>query len=389
MSGWINGILGVVNGVIGIFKGLIDFFMGVFTLDFGRAWDGIKQVFQGAWDGIWGIFSAFFGPVIKIVKTLMESIMGIFDIGWNDIGNFISGIWNGIWGFIKGAANGVIGIVENMINVVVGGLNKAGSWLKKIPGMGWIPTIGKVSFARIGSSGGGVSGGSGDRPSTRQGGINAGGGTPSTRQGGINAGTSGFEKRTLDTDLSGFSEDFPGILPGVGSGGHPGGMDRERPRAGASAGGGYGLTGPGTITGPTTGGGSGGGGGGCGGGGTTPAGEQPASTSDIQELITTLNNFGIQPIKLDNEVYTRFSTIFDKLSANRNHKDCGCGGGDTFIEVDIDGSSLGKWAVTKDDLETQKRVVRASNGPTTSRTTPTTTSSVLTVSRQPVRTGCA
>ena len=359
--------------------------MGVFTLDFSRAWDGIKQVFQGAWDGIWGIFSGVFGPIIKIAEKLVESIMGIFDIGWNDIGNFIAGIWNGIWGFIKGAANGVIGIVESMINVVVRGLNKAGSWLKKIPGMGWIPTVGEVSFARIGSSGGGVSGGSGDRPSTRQGGINAGGGskTPSTRQGGINSGVIGFDKVAADTDLSGFSED-PGILPGVGSGGHPGGMDRERPRAGASAGGGYGLTGPGTITVPSTGGGGGGGGGGR----TTPAGEQPASTSDIQELVTSLNNFGMKPIKPDNEVYTRFSNIFDKLSSNRNNKDCGCGSGDTYIEIDVDGTSLGKWVVTKEDLETQKRVVRATTGPTTSRTSPTS-SSVLTVSRQPVRTGCA
>ena len=99
-------------------------------------------------------------------------------------------------------------------------------------------------------------------------------------------------------------------------------------------------------------------------------------------------------MKLDAEVYVKLGNEISKIAdhgASRSAaSDCGCGG-DVYIEVDIDGASVGSWQVAKDEVETQKRVQRAAVGPAAARTTTTTTSAVssqITVSRQPVRVGC-
>lgn len=56
------------------FAGFAAFVLGVFTLDFGRAWDGIRGMwgaatgfFRGIWDGIAGIFSAAWSGAIAPV----------------------------------------------------------------------------------------------------------------------------------------------------------------------------------------------------------------------------------------------------------------------------------------------------------------------------------
>lgn len=69
------------DNVKSYFLGFNEFLLGVFTLDFGRAWDGLKQMWSGAtgffqtiWDGIAGIFTAawtnYIAPVLDKLGLL-------------------------------------------------------------------------------------------------------------------------------------------------------------------------------------------------------------------------------------------------------------------------------------------------------------------------------
>lgn len=94
----------VVSGISTALKGLCDFLTGVFTGDWSRAWEGVKQIFSGVWDGITAI--------------------------------------------LKGAVNGIIGVINAMlrgissgVNGVIGALNGINVTIPK-----WVPVYGGQSF---------------------------------------------------------------------------------------------------------------------------------------------------------------------------------------------------------------------------------------------------
>lgn len=89
-------IINILNTTIGVLQGLLDFIVGVFTGDWGRAWNGIKQVFTSILDG------------------MKNSITNFIDF----IGKAFAGIGDTIKITIKGAINGVIVLFNKFINHV-------------------------------------------------------------------------------------------------------------------------------------------------------------------------------------------------------------------------------------------------------------------------------
>jgi hypothetical protein len=64
---WFAQLFASLNKIVG---GFVDFLAGVFTLDFGRAWDGLKSIFQ-AWVD-W--FSTLFGGVIGTINAFGSGV---------------------------------------------------------------------------------------------------------------------------------------------------------------------------------------------------------------------------------------------------------------------------------------------------------------------------
>lgn len=95
----IQNIFGMICDVVsGIFKtlgGLMDFITGVFSGDWSKAWNGIKDMFVGIWDTIWGAIKGVINAMITA----------------------INGLWSGIVSVIQGIANGIGGLVEAIGNV--------------------------------------------------------------------------------------------------------------------------------------------------------------------------------------------------------------------------------------------------------------------------------
>ena len=84
--GWVvskvaNGIeivLKVLTDVIGglrrVLSGIIDFIAGVFTGDWSRAWEGIKDIFGGVFDGIVAILKEIVNDIIRLINFLIAKI---------------------------------------------------------------------------------------------------------------------------------------------------------------------------------------------------------------------------------------------------------------------------------------------------------------------------
>lgn len=64
----------VIDGVKQIFGGFIDFMTGVFTLDWEKAWEGIKEIFRGIWNTIVGVLEEAVNLIIKGINWLISKL---------------------------------------------------------------------------------------------------------------------------------------------------------------------------------------------------------------------------------------------------------------------------------------------------------------------------
>ena len=100
----IKEIIDIGGSLIDSLKGIIDFIVGVFTGDWERAWEGIKQFFKGIWDALVGI--------VKIPINLIIDLV-----------------------------NGLTGAVEKGLNWIIDGINSLSFDVPE-----WVPGIGGETF---------------------------------------------------------------------------------------------------------------------------------------------------------------------------------------------------------------------------------------------------
>ena len=198
---------GIWDGIVAIFTPVGEWFAGVFQ----AAWDGIVAIFTGlgtwfgerwtevttalsnvgtwfinmfqkAWNGLTGIFAnigTWFGERWNDVTTALANVAtwfgSIFSSAYNavvnafsSIGSFFSGVWStvknifvnagqavgsAVGGAFRSAVNAVLGTIENVVNGFVGMINGILNTIRRLPGLGWVGSIGYVNLPRLARGG--------------------------------------------------------------------------------------------------------------------------------------------------------------------------------------------------------------------------------------------
>ncbi|WP_025910655.1 hypothetical protein [Priestia flexa] len=106
-SVWGN-IQGVINGALNMIMGLVKIFAGLFTGDFKKMWEGVKQLFSGAVQFIWNFVQLhMFGKLLSLGK--------IFASGFSKL---ISGLWSGLKSLFSKGVNAVKDFLVNGFNTM-------------------------------------------------------------------------------------------------------------------------------------------------------------------------------------------------------------------------------------------------------------------------------
>lgn len=100
----IGNVIDIVSHIIDSLKGIVNFITGVFTLNWKKAWKGLKDYFEGIWNSF-----------VDLVKIPINLIIGL--------------------------VNGLIGAIESGLNLIIDGINTL-SW--DIPD--WVPFVGGETF---------------------------------------------------------------------------------------------------------------------------------------------------------------------------------------------------------------------------------------------------
>lgn len=106
-TGLFTGISGVVSGIMKVLGGIIDFISGVFTGNWKKAWQGVKDIFGG-----------IFKTLGALLKTPLNAVIGL----------------------INGAINGI-----NKIGITIP------KWVPKIGGQSFKPNIGTLAYLATGT----------------------------------------------------------------------------------------------------------------------------------------------------------------------------------------------------------------------------------------------
>ena len=75
VASYIDYIAKTIDSLILAGQGVVDFLTGVFTGDWDKAWNGIKEIFQGAWGYITAPVEAFIGLLDRVVAGI-EKVIG-------------------------------------------------------------------------------------------------------------------------------------------------------------------------------------------------------------------------------------------------------------------------------------------------------------------------
>lgn len=120
MNGFLAGFKSVWNAVQSVLNGIIDIIRGVFTGDWSRVWNGVKEVFAGVFNGL-----------VSIAKAPLNGIIGLL--------------------------NGAVGA----INSLIGGFNRIGFTMPKwLGGSSWHPNLPSIPSIPYLAKGGTVLSGS-------------------------------------------------------------------------------------------------------------------------------------------------------------------------------------------------------------------------------------
>jgi phage-related protein len=90
-----DSVKGVIDGALKIIMGLIKIFAGIFTGDFGKMWEGIKQLFFGAIQFIWNLVNLMFvGNILKAIKAFGTGMVTFFKELGPKLIEFFKGMWD-------------------------------------------------------------------------------------------------------------------------------------------------------------------------------------------------------------------------------------------------------------------------------------------------------
>lgn len=142
----IGTINDVISGIIGVLKGIINFIVGVFTGNWRKAWQGVKDIFSGLITAIAGIFKA---PINFIIDGINSFISGLNKIEIPDWVPVVGGKGFHIAKIPKLAQGG---IVDRPTTALIGEAGKE-AVMPLERNTGWIDTLADKLANKVGGSG--------------------------------------------------------------------------------------------------------------------------------------------------------------------------------------------------------------------------------------------
>lgn len=125
----------LVNGALEIYNNFIQPIVTWLLDKLAPAWAFLSSSVIGVLGSIWAVVSDVFGSIIGILGGIIDFITGIFTGNWEKA-------WNGVKDIFKNIVDGLVGIFKFPINLIIDGINSFISGLNKVKIPDWVPLVG-------------------------------------------------------------------------------------------------------------------------------------------------------------------------------------------------------------------------------------------------------
>lgn len=136
VGGLFMTVFGVISDVVGnIFDalgGLMDFITGVFTGDWGKAWEGIKELFGGIWNAILSLLSGVWELIKGVIKGAIDIVVSVLTFALNGIKDLFTTIWNAIKGVVTTVWEAIKGAISTVVNAIKTAISTAFNAIKSV-----------------------------------------------------------------------------------------------------------------------------------------------------------------------------------------------------------------------------------------------------------------
>ena len=109
----------VLGTVLDTLIGLFDVFSNLFQGNWSGAWEEVKGIFSGIWNGIKSIFST----VLDTLKAVADVFLGWFGTDWSSVWESIKGFFEGIWTGISDFFAGILTGIQTTASTVWNGIS--------------------------------------------------------------------------------------------------------------------------------------------------------------------------------------------------------------------------------------------------------------------------
>ncbi|MGS2640260.1 phage tail protein [Streptosporangium sp. G12] len=112
----VSGLLGAWNGLWQAIKGVWDVFAGIFTGDWSRVWDGLKNIVVGVWNALYAIVEGAGRAIQGILNKAGELFKSAMTAAWEGLKTLATNAWN------------------KLTTIISEGVTKAVTFMKELPG---------------------------------------------------------------------------------------------------------------------------------------------------------------------------------------------------------------------------------------------------------------
>jgi tape measure domain-containing protein len=131
---WDN-VSGAISGALDVIMGLIKIFAGLFTGNWSKMWEGVKQLFVGAIQLIWNVINLMMlGKILGGIKAFIETGVTHFTGFWTKVVDIFKNLDTYVWNIVKNMASKVLEFFRSMLDggsLIFATLRRAGESIFK------------------------------------------------------------------------------------------------------------------------------------------------------------------------------------------------------------------------------------------------------------------
>lgn len=146
VKGFFNGLVRVISGALEILKGILDFLTGIFTGNWSKVWEGVKEIFSGAFNAIIGLVKVLiFGKMIQLFLAGFAAIEDLFTGGGEALLDFFKSFGTKLVNFAKSDMSSMVSQITEGWTWAKGVFSDAINWIKTFLSSGWKQLLSDIS----------------------------------------------------------------------------------------------------------------------------------------------------------------------------------------------------------------------------------------------------